>query len=152
MPGAESARKLDEMVVEGQTVPKAQSPKYTQPLLDTPQTITQIPTEVIEGQNLLNLRDVLSTLPGITFGAGEGGGGYGDSINLRGFSANNDITVDGIRDSAQYTRTDTFNLETVEVINGANSVNSGAGAGHSRIRWLATVDTSITLRCPGSAP
>jgi catecholate siderophore receptor len=125
---ADSARTLDEMVVEGQVVPKASSPKYTQPLLDTPQTIQQLSTEVIEGQNLLNLRDVLSTLPGITFGAGEGGGGYGDSINLRGFSANNDITVDGIRDSAQYTRTDTFNLETVEVINGANSVNSGAGA------------------------
>jgi catecholate siderophore receptor len=136
---ADSARKLDEMVVQGQSVPKAQSPKYTQPLLDTPQTITQIPTEVIEGQNLLNLRDVLSTLPGITFGAGEGGGGYGDSINLRGFSANNDITVDGIRDSAQYTRTDTFNLETVEVVNGANSVNSGAGAVGGTINLVSKV-------------
>ena len=125
---SDDARKLDGMTVEAMPVKKAQSPKYTQPLLDTPQTITQIDREVIEGQNLLNLRDVLATLPGITFGAGEGGGGYGDSINLRGFSANNDITVDGMRDSAQYTRTDTFNLETVEVINGANSVQSGAGA------------------------
>ena len=125
---SDDARKLDRMTVEATPVKKAQSPKYTQPLLDTPQTITQVDKEVIEGQNLLNLRDVLSTLPGITFGAGEGGGGYGDSINLRGFSANNDITVDGLRDSAQYTRTDTFNLETVEVINGANSVQSGAGA------------------------
>src|SRR6187402_420730 len=112
---SDKAHTLDEMTVEGTLVKKAQSPKYTQPLLDTPQTISQVEREVIEGQNLLNLRDVLATLPGITFGAGEGGGGYGDSINLRGFSANNDITVDGIRDSAQYTRTDTFNLETVEV-------------------------------------
>jgi catecholate siderophore receptor len=125
---ADAARTLDGMTVEAANLRKAQSPKYTQPLLDTPQTVTQVETEVIEGQNLLNLRDVLATLPGITFGAGEGGGGYGDSINLRGFSANNDITVDGMRDSAQYTRTDTFNLETVEVINGANSVHSGAGA------------------------
>ena len=85
--------------------------KYTEPLLDTPQTITVVTSEVMDQQNLLGLRDVLSTLPGITFGAGEGGGGYGDSINLRGFNANSDITTDGVRDSAQYTRTDTFNLE-----------------------------------------
>ncbi|MGQ0799460.1 MAG: TonB-dependent receptor [Pseudomarimonas sp.] len=139
VPGADSPRKLDQMVVEGHQVPRAKSPKYTQPLLDTPQTISQISTEVIEGQNLLNLRDVLSTLPGITFGAGEGGGGFGDSINLRGFSANNDITVDGMRDSAQYSRTDTFNLETVEVINGANSVNSGAGAVGGTINLVSKV-------------
>jgi catecholate siderophore receptor len=136
---ADDARKLDGMTVEATPVKKAQSPKYTQPLLDTPQTVTQIDREVIEGQNLLNLRDVLATLPGITFGAGEGGGGYGDSINLRGFSANNDITVDGIRDSAQYSRTDTFNLETVEVINGANSVQSGAGAVGGTINLVSKI-------------
>ena len=82
---------------------KPSSVKYTEPLLDTPQTITVVTKEVMEEQNLLGLRDVLTTLPGITFGAGEGGGGYGDSINLRGFNANSDITTDGMRDSAQYT-------------------------------------------------
>lgn len=113
----------------GQYKPERQeSPKYTAPLLDTPQTVTVIPEAVIQDQNLMSLREVLSTVPGITFGAGEGGGGYGDSINLRGFSANTDITVDGVRDSAQYTRSDPFNLEQLEVINGANSVYGGSGA------------------------
>ena len=115
------------VIVEGQRT-DPESPKYTAPLLDTPQTITVVPREVIEQQNLLNLRDVLSTLPGITFGAGEGGGGYGDSINIRGYAASNDITVDGVRDSAQYSRTDPFNLEQIEVSNGANSVYAGAGS------------------------
>jgi len=101
---------------------------FTEPLLDTPQTITVVTREVMEEQNLLGLRDVLTTLPGITFGAGEGGGGYGDSITLRGFNANSDITTDNIRDSAQYSRTDSFNLEAIELINGANSVFSGAGS------------------------
>ncbi|MEJ0022197.1 MAG: TonB-dependent siderophore receptor [Alphaproteobacteria bacterium] len=64
----------------------------------------------------------------MTFGAGEGGGGFGDSINLRGFTASNDIMVDGVRDSAQYTRSDPFNLQQVEIINGANSVYGGAGS------------------------
>ena len=104
------------------------SPKYTEPLRDIPQTITVVPKQVMEDQNLLTMRDILSTVPGITFGAGEGGGGYGDSINLRGFSASNDIQVDGVRDSAQYSRTDPFNLEQVEVVNGASSVYSGGGS------------------------
>jgi len=119
---------LDSIEVQAQRVQKASSPKYTEDLIDTPQTITVISKEVMDQQGLLMLRDVLTTLPGITFGAGEGGGGYGDSINLRGFSANSDITTDGVRDSAQYTRSDTFNLESLELVNGANSVYSGAGS------------------------
>lgn len=113
--------------VTGRREPR-ESPKYTAPLLDTPQTITIIDSGTIRGQNLLTLREILSTAPGITFGAGEGGGGYGDSINLRGYAANSDITVDGVRDSAQYTRTDPFNLEQIELINGANSVYGGSGS------------------------
>ncbi len=107
---------------------KVQSPKYTEPLRDTPQTITVLDKKVIEDQSMLSLREVLSTVPGITFGAGEGGSGYGDKINIRGFNASNDITVDGIRNSAQYSRTDPFDIEQVEVVKGSNSTNSGSGA------------------------
>ncbi len=122
------AKELDAVEVKGQQIAAPSSVKYTEKLVDTPQTITIVSKEVMDQQNLLGLRDVLSTLPGITFGAGEGGGGYGDSINLRGYSANADITTDGVRDTAQYTRSDTFNLEAVELVNGANSVYSGAGS------------------------
>jgi catecholate siderophore receptor len=104
------------------------SPKAVRPLLDTPQTVTVLGKEVLQQQNLLSLKDALSTVPGISFGAGEGGSGYGDNITLRGFSANNDITVDGVRDSAQYSRSDVFNVEQIEVSNGASSVTTGAGA------------------------
>lgn len=108
--------------------PDVASAKSTAPLLDTPQTITIIDNVTLQKQNLLTLRDALSTLPGITFGAGEGGGGFGDSINLRGYSASTDITVDGVRDSAQYSRTETFDLQQIEVYNGANSVFNGSGS------------------------
>jgi catecholate siderophore receptor len=118
-----------DILVTGQVyADKIVNPKNIAPLVDTPQTITVISDQVIKKQNLLTLRDVLSTVPGITFGAGEGGGGYGDSINLRGYSANNDITQDGVRDSAQYSRTDPFNTQQVEVYNGANSVYNGSGS------------------------
>ena len=126
--GAGDATRLDGIEVTGERVDKPSSPKYTEALVDTPQTITVVDKATMDQQGLLSLRDVLTTLPGITFGAGEGGGGYGDSINLRGFSATSDITVDGVRDSAQYSRTDNFNLEALELVNGANSVYSGAGS------------------------
>lgn len=115
------------------------SPKYTELLRDTPQTITVVTRKVMDQQALTSLRDVLSTLPGITFGAGEGGGGYGDKVNLRGFTADSDITTDGVRDSAQYTRSDNFNLESLELINGANSVYSGAGSVGGTINLVSKV-------------
>ena len=116
-----------------------ESPKQTAGLLDTPQTITVVDAETLRRQNLLTLRDALSTLPGITFGAGEGGGGFGDSINLRGYSANTDITVDGVRDSAQYSRTDPFNLQQIEVYNGANSVFNGSGSVGGTINLVSKI-------------
>ncbi|WP_439534236.1 TonB-dependent receptor [Polymorphobacter sp.] len=128
---AEAAAEADApatIVVTGHRGTKLESPKATAELRDTPQTVTVVSDQVIRKQNLLTLRDVLATVPGITFGAGEGGGGYGDSINLRGYSANNDITQDGVRDSAQYSRTDPFNLQQIEVYNGANSVFNGSGS------------------------
>lgn len=140
VPDRDDAEAMDRITVEDHApLSLPTSAKYTRPLLDTPQTISVVNKETMSAQNLLALRDVLSTLPGITFGAGEGGGGFGDSVNLRGFSANTDITVDGFRDSAQYSRSDSFNLEAVEVINGANSVYSGAGAVGGTINLVSKV-------------
>ncbi len=116
---------IDESEVK---VDRAESPKYVRPLLDTPQTITVINKETIKQQNLLTLRDVLSTVPGITFGAGEGGFGYGDRIILRGQDAKNDVTVDGVRSGAFLNRNEVYNIEQVEVTNGANSVMNGGGS------------------------
>ncbi|MDO4681321.1 MAG: TonB-dependent siderophore receptor [Lautropia sp.] len=104
------------------------SPKYTAPLRDTPQSITVVPHKVLEQQNSLSLQEALTNnVPGITFQAGEGGGGYGDNIMLRGYTASNNIAQDGAQDSGQYTRSDFFNIENVEVISGASSVYGGSG-------------------------
>ena len=129
-----------EVIVEGERErPRTESPKTTAPLVDTPQTVTVISDQILRRQNLLTLREALTTIPGITFGAGEGGGGYGDAINLRGYSANNDITQDGVRDSAQYSRTDPFNLQQIEVYNGANSVFNGSGSVGGTINLVSKV-------------
>jgi catecholate siderophore receptor len=123
----------EEMVYEETIEVKAptegpSSPKYTEPLRDTPQTITVIPSELIEQQGATTLREVLRNVTGISIQAGEGGGGLpGDNLSIRGFAARNDIFVDGVRDFGAYTR-DPFNIEQVEVAKGPASLYSGRGS------------------------
>lgn len=125
--GGADAVTLPAMTVEGETRPTASSPKFTAPLIDTPQTVVVIPREVFEQQGATTLRDVLRNTPGITFQAGEGGTANGDQMTIRGFDARTDIFVDGIRDAGTYTR-DAFNLEQVEVVKGPSSSSSGRGS------------------------
>ena len=108
--------------------PEPSSPKYTQPLRDTPQTLTVIPQTLIEEQGAATLRDVLRNVTGISLQAGEGGGGLpGDNLTIRGFAARNDIFVDGVRDFGAYSR-DPFNVEQVEVTKGPASLYTGRGS------------------------
>jgi catecholate siderophore receptor len=108
------------------SVPEIASPKYTEPLRDIPQTITVIPQRLIEQQGATTLRDVLRNVPGLTMTAGEGGVPAGDNLTLRGFSARNDVFVDGVRDLGPQSR-DPFNLEQVEVVKGPTSAYTGRG-------------------------
>jgi len=120
-------RRSEFVEVTGQSAAVA-SPKFTQALRDIPQTIAVIPKEIMQSQGATSLRDVLRNVPGITFQAGEGGGGLpGDNLTMRGFSAGNDMFVDGVRDPGGYSR-DAFNLEQVEVAKGASSSIAGRGA------------------------
>ena len=138
---ADEPAQLGSVTVKGEQsgykVERSASAKYAAPLLDTPQTVSVVPQEVIREQQALSLRQVLSNVSGITFNAGEGGGGSGDSINIRGFSANANMQVDGLRDSSQSNRTDTFNIEQVEVIKGPNSVFGGAGTTGGSINQIS---------------
>ncbi|MEO6390775.1 MAG: TonB-dependent siderophore receptor [Pyrinomonadaceae bacterium] len=112
------------------------SPKYTEPLRNIPQTITVIPREVIEQQGATTLRDVLNNVPGITVTAGEGGAPAGDNLTIRGFSARNDIYVDGVRDLGPQSR-DPFNLEQVEIVKGPSSTFTGRGSTGGTINLIS---------------
>jgi catecholate siderophore receptor len=101
--------------------------KYAATARDIPQTVSVIPREMIAEQGATTLRDVLSNVTGLTMLAGEGGNPAGDNIVLRGFSARNDVFVDGVRDLGAQSR-DPFNLEQVEVTKGPASVLSGRGS------------------------
>lgn len=103
------------------------SPKFTQPLLETPQTITVIPKALFLQQGATNLTEALRNSPGITLLAGEGGaaaGTAGDSIFMRGFDTQSNIFVDGIRDLGSISR-DIFNTEQIEVAKGPSGADNG---------------------------
>ena len=104
----------------------AASPKFSQAPLDTPQTITSVPQEVMQEQGVTTLRDALRNVAGISLAAGEGGA-QGDNLTIRGFTARNDLFIDGMRDFGSYYR-DPFNTQEVEVLQGPSSVTFGRGS------------------------
>ena len=118
--------------IDAKRVADPSSSKFTAPLLDTPRSVTVIPSQIIEQTAATSLQDILRTSPGITFGAGEGGQPLADRPFIRGQSSGNNVFVDGVRDTGGQTR-EVFNLEQVEVIKGPDSVYSGRGSGGGSI-------------------
>ncbi len=108
------------------TLPEIALDRYPAPLLDTPQSITVVSAQTIHDQGATTLRDTLRNAPGISLAAGEGGS-QGDNLTLRGFTARNDIFLDGFRDFGSYYR-DPFDYEQVEVLEGPSSVAFGRGS------------------------
>ena len=100
--------------------------KFTEPLMDTAQSITVVPEFVVKDEGVTTLRDTLRNVPGISLAAGEAGA-QGDNLTIRGFTARNDIFLDGIRDFGSYFR-DTFNYEQVDALEGPAGVQFGRGS------------------------
>lgn len=152
------------------------SPKFTQPLVDTPQTIVVIKKEVLQQQGTTSLSEALRNTPGITLQLGENGNSQtGDSIFMRGFDTSSSIFVDGVRDLGAISR-DIFNIEQVEVIKGPSGSDIGRGnsSGYvnlvsktpqrdafnnasvsigtaKRVRASADLNQPLALAIPGSA-
>jgi len=108
---------------------KASSAKYTQPLVDTTQTITVIKRELIDQQGALTLTEALRNTPGVgAFFLGENGNtNTGDTIYMRGFDASSSIYVDGVRDLGSISR-DLFNIEQIDVLKGPAGTDGGRGS------------------------
>ena len=128
---ASEPRQLSKLVAKDDDdikVDNVASPKFTQPLLDTPQTITVVTQEVLRQQGAGTLMEALANTPGITMQLGENGNtSAGDTFSMRGSASQTNIFVDGIRDMGAITR-DTFNIEQVEIAKGAVGADYGRGA------------------------
>jgi len=110
-------------------VEKVSSPKFTQSLLDTTQSIQVINKELIQQQGATTLTEALRNSPGVgTFYVGENGQtNTGDAIYMRGFDTSGSIFVDGARDLGTVSR-DMFNIEQVEVTKGPDGTEYGRTA------------------------
>ena len=118
----------EEVVEEGYRVERASSPKFTQPLLDTPQTITVLNKELLQDRAASTLSEALRNSPGITFTMGENGNTTtGDSVFMRGFDTSGSIFVDGVRDLGTISR-DVFDTETIEIVKGPSGSDYGRTA------------------------
>ncbi|VTU16166.1 TonB-dependent receptor Fiu [Variovorax sp. SRS16] len=102
------------------------NPKFTAPLLNTPQTIQVIKEHIIRDQGATTLTEALHNTPGVgTFFLGENGStSTGDSVYMRGFDSSSSIFVDGIRDLGSVSR-DIFNIDQVEIVKGPSGTDVG---------------------------
>jgi catecholate siderophore receptor len=75
-------------------------------------------------------------VPGITFGAAEGGNPIGDRPFIRGFDSQGSIYVDGVRDTAAQTR-EVFAVESVQIVRGSDSTLGGRGSAGGTINIIS---------------
>ena len=113
------------------------------PLANTPQTVNVVTQQVIQEQRILTMEDALRTVPGITFGAGEGGN-QGDTPIVRGFAARGDMYRDGLLDPGWYTR-DMFSSDRVEVYKGPSGFAFGRGSTGAAINTVSKVPQATTF-------
>ena len=132
--GAQTTNTLKEVQVQDSVAADykadtSANPKFTAPLLDTPQTVQVIKEQILREQGATTLTEALRNTPGAgAFYLGENGNtSTGDTIYLRGFDTSSSIFVDGIRDLGSVSR-DVFNIEQVEVVKGAASSDIGRTA------------------------
>lgn len=135
---ADTPTQMPELVVQAERNRAVSLPKFTAPLVDTPQSVAVIPKEVFNQQGAASLADVLGNTPGITFLAGEGGHVSGsNSFVMRGFDISGNIFIDGVRDNGNYSR-DIYNLEQVEVVKGPAGDNGrGSASGYINLATKA---------------
>jgi catecholate siderophore receptor len=102
------------------------SPKFSEPIANTPRSITVLTKEILQDKNATTLKEVARTTAGVTLGTGEGGNAFGDRFFIRGFDVRNDIFIDGVRDPAVSIR-ENFFTEQVEILRGPASSFAGHG-------------------------
>jgi catecholate siderophore receptor len=120
--------------------------KFTEPLINTPRTVTVLTKEILEDKNATSLKEIGRSTAGVTLGTGEGGNAFGDRFFIRGFDARNDVFIDGIRDPAVSIR-ENFFTEQVEILRGPASTMAGRGTAGGAINIVtkqATTDGNFT--------
>jgi catecholate siderophore receptor len=136
VPPAEDDTQARDVVVTAQRGRRDADPKDVAPPLDTPRSVLELPAEIIAQTGSVTLQDALRTVPGITFGAAEGGNPIGDRPFIRGFDSQGSIYVDGVRDLGSQTR-EVFAVDSVQIVRGSDGTLGGRGAAGGTINIIS---------------
>ena len=104
--------------------------------VNTPRSVVVIPDAIIKQTGATSLVDALRTVPGITFGAAEGGNPIGDRPFIRGFDAQGSTYVDGVRDTAAQSR-EVFAVDSIQIVRGSDSTLGGRGSAGGTINIIS---------------
>ena len=125
-PAAEPQDTRGDVIVNGERRDELDGPKAVAKVVNTPRSVVVLPREVIEQSGSTTLQDALRTVPGITFGAAEGGNPIGDRPFIRGYDSQGSVYLDGVRDIGSQSR-EVFAVEQVQVVRGSDSTLGGRG-------------------------
>jgi len=135
-PDAADAASGSDVVITGHGDKESANVKLTKPVIDTPRSITVLPENLIRDTGSQTLVDALRTVPGITFGAAEGGNPIGDRPFIRGFDSQGSTYLDGVRDLGAQTR-EVFAVDQIEIVKGSDSVLGGRGSAGGTINVIS---------------
>ena len=134
----------NDIIVNGERERRDADPKQVAAPVDTPKSIVVLPKEIIEQTGSTTLQEALRTVPGITFGAAEGGNPIGDRPFIRGFDTQGSIYVDGVRDLGSQTR-EIFAIDSVQIVRGSDSTLGGRGSAGGTINILSKLPQTETF-------
>ena len=135
-PDTDDQDRRRDVVVTGLREQRSQDPKQVAPLVNTPRSIVVLDKSIIEQTGSNSLQDALRNVPGITFGAAEGGNPIGDRPFIRGFDSQGSIYVDGVRDLASQNR-EVFAVDSVQIVRGSDSTLGGRGSAGGTINIIS---------------
>jgi catecholate siderophore receptor len=125
-----------EVVEDSYRAEALSNPRFTEPLIDTPRSVTVLPESLLRQTATTSLSDALRFVPGVTLGAGEGGNPQGDRPFIRGFDAQGSTYIDGIRSVGGQSR-EVFAVEAIEVVKGSDSAIGGRGGAGGSINLVS---------------
>ncbi len=99
-------------------------------ILSTPLSVTVIPMDLLDDQQINNVEDALRNIAGVTrFKEGNGGE---EKFSIRGFDASRNLFIDGARlnnefNATNIATTETANIDRFEVLKGPSAILFGQG-------------------------
>jgi catecholate siderophore receptor len=112
--------------------------KTQTPLIDVPQTVNVVSRDLFALQGARSIEDALLNVAGVSPSVGDG---QRDQVYIRGFSAQYDQYLDGVRDEAMYFR-DLANIDRIEVVEGPSAVLYGHGSAGGLVNRISRQPTT----------